>query len=357
MELYATILAGGIGERFWPVSRRTFPKQFVPLFGKVSLIEQTRKRITRICPLNHQRYIIPYEMAKLLQLQTDVKPQNIIFEPYGKNTAPAIGLAAVYIYSVAPEAIMIVLPADHHIEPVNNFISSIRAACKIAQKGYFVTFGIPPNRPETGYGYIHIGDIIEKQGKITIHHAIEFKEKPSLDIALAYIQAKKFLWNSGMFVFKVSSILDGFKNYLPDFYYELQKFLRFIGTKKEKRMLEKLYRLAPTTSIDYAVMEKAKNIAVLKANFLWDDVGSWTALERHFPIQRGRNIILGENYGVDTKDSIIFSDEGIIASLGVENLVIVKSKDAVLVADKKRVGDLKALLKVIADSKSGMKFL
>jgi mannose-1-phosphate guanylyltransferase len=357
MELYAVILAGGIGERFWPVSRRSFPKQFVPLFGKTSLIEQTRKRISRLCPFNHQRYIIPFEMAKLLQMQTGVKHQNIIFEPYGKNTAPAIGLAAVYISAIAPDATMVVLPADHHIEPVNNFIACVKAAYKIAQQGYLITFGIPPSRPETGYGYIHIGDVIDKQEKITVHRTLEFKEKPSLDIALAYFQAKKFLWNSGMFVFRVSTILDAFRTFAPDFYAELINFQKFIGTNQEKSMLERMYQQMPTTSIDYAVMEKAKNIAVVKANFLWDDVGSWLALERHFRISSDGNVILGKHYGVDSKESIIYSDAGVIATLGIENLVIVKAKDAVLVADKKRVGDLKALLRVIGNAKSGKKFL
>lgn len=357
MELYATILAGGIGERFWPVSRRAFPKQFVPLFDKDSLIEQTRKRISRLCPLSYQRYIIPYEMANLLKSATGVKPQNIIYEPFGKNTAPAIGLAAVYISKIAPDATMIVLPADHYIEPVSNFIVNVKAAYKTAQQGYLVTFGIPPNRPETGYGYIHIGEVIERYGKITVHRAIEFKEKPSLDIALAYLQAKKFLWNSGMFVFRVATILEAFRTFLPDFYAGLLNFQNAIGTKQEKLMLMRLYQKAPTTSIDYAVMERAKNLAVVKANFLWDDVGSWLALERHFPAQRLGNVVLGEHYGVDTKESIIYSDHGIIATLGVENLVIVKAKDAVLVADKKRVGDLKALLRTIAISKSGKKFL
>lgn len=357
MELYAIILAGGIGERFWPVSRRTFPKQFVPLFGKDSLIEQTRKRISRLCPLNRQRYIIPYEMANLLKMQTGVKHQNIIYEPFGKNTAPAIGLAATYLANCAPDATMIVLPADHYIKPVNTFISNIKVACKIAQQGYLVTFGIPPNRPETGYGYIHIGDVIERFGKITIHRALEFKEKPSLDIALAYLQAKKFLWNSGMFIFRVAAILEAFRTFLPDFYAELINFQQYIGTKKEKSILTLMYEKAPTTSIDYAVMEKAKNIAVVKANFLWDDVGSWLALERHFVAQRYANVVLGEHYSVDTKNSIIYSDSGVVATLGVENIVIVKSKDAVLVADKKRVGDLKALLRTIATSKSGKRFL
>ncbi|MEO0093965.1 MAG: sugar phosphate nucleotidyltransferase [candidate division WOR-3 bacterium] len=357
MELYAIILAGGIGERFWPVSRRSFPKQFVPLFGRDSLIEQTRKRISRLCPLTQQRYIIPYEMTELLQMQTGIKRANIIYEPYGKNTAPAIGLAAIYIANSAPDATLIVLPADHYIEPVNNFIANIKVACKVAQHGYLVTFGIPPTRPETGYGYIQIGDVIERYGKITVHRAIEFKEKPTLDIALAYLQAKRFLWNSGMFVFRVSTILEAFRNFLPDFYAELINFQNYIGTRQERLMLERMYKQAPTTSIDYAVMEKAKNIAVVKANFLWDDVGSWLALERHFPAQRYGNVIIGEHYGVDTKESIVFSDSGVIATLGVENLVIVKAKDAVLVADKKRVGDLKALLRTIATTKSGKKFL
>jgi mannose-1-phosphate guanylyltransferase len=357
MELYAAILAGGIGERFWPVSRRSLPKQFVPLFGKTSLIEQTRARISRICPIKYQRYIIPFEMAKLLKNQTGIKHQNIIYEPCGKNTAPAIGLAAVYISAVAPDATMIVLPADHHIEPVNKFIACVKGAYKIAQQGFLVTFGIPPSRPEIGYGYIHIGDVIDKPKRISVHRVLEFKEKPTLDIALAYLQAKKFLWNSGMFVFRVSSILDAFRTFDPDFYAELINFQKFIGTKQEHAMLKRLYRQLPTTSIDYAIMEKAKNIAVVKANFSWDDVGSWLALERHFRTSKDGNVVLGEHYGVDTKDSIIFSDNGVIGTLGIENLVIVKAKDAVLVTDKKRVSDLKALLRVISTTKSGKEFM
>lgn len=357
MEIYAAILAGGIGERFWPVSRRSLPKQFIHLFGKDSLIEQTRKRISRLCPWKNQRYIIPYEMAKLLRMHTGIKSQNIIFEPQGKNTAPAIGLAAISVAKIAPDATMIVLPADHYIEPVNKFISCVRTAAWIAQRGYLVTFGIPPVRPETGYGYIHIGDVIERKNKISIHRAVEFKEKPSLDIALAYLQAKKFLWNSGMFVFKVSTILDAFRTFLPEFYTELEKFQNYLGTKQEKSRLEMMYRKAPTISIDYAVMEKAKNIAVVKANFLWDDVGSWLALERHYPMQSDRNIVLGEHFGINSQDSIIYTDQGVVATLGIKNLVIVRSKNAVLISDKYRVTELKDLLRKIDSAKNGKRYL
>ncbi len=357
MRLFAVVLAGGKGERFWPKSRINFPKQFVSLFGEDSLIQQTYKRIKKIVAINNQYYVIPKRLVPILKKQIPIKGKNIIIEPSGKNTAPAIALAAIYLEKISLNATMVVLPADHLIENEKRFFDCVRFAYEIAQKGFLVTFGILPTTPDTGYGYIHIGKEYLIKNYIHSYNGLKFVEKPNLKRAREYIKAKTYFWNSGMFVWKVSSILIAIKQCLPEFYKILKDFQKYIGTKKEVSILEKIYKNAPATSVDYAVLEKMKNIIVVKANFIWDDVGNWQALERHFTKDKQGNVIIGKIFSQDTKNTIIVNDKDIIATMGINNLVIVKTGDALLIISKDKTSDLKEIIKQIRQDKNGYKYL
>jgi mannose-1-phosphate guanylyltransferase len=356
-NFFAVILAGGKGERFWPKSRKNFPKQFVNLFGTDSLLHQTSKRIGKIINTKDQYFVIPGNLVRLLKKQIPIKDKNIIIEPMGRNTAPAIALAAIYLEKISPDTIMIVLPADHLIEQEAKFFDCVKFAYDIAQKGYYVTFGIPPTSPDTGYGYIEVGDKYKVKNGITSFTGKRFVEKPNLELARKYLEARRYFWNSGMFVWKVSTILDGLRKCLPEFYDALKYFQQFIGTKREQTLLKKIYEKAPATSIDYAVLEKVKNIVVVKANFVWDDVGSWQALERHFDKDEFKNVKIGKCFVKDTDNSIVFGDKGLIALMGVKDVIVVQTKDATLVLSKEKAAQLKELIKVIGQDKTGKKYL
>lgn len=356
MKLYAVILCGGRGERFWPRSRRGMPKQFIKLFGDESLTRRTSERIDSLCPAKRKVFVAPAEFANVIRDRSG-KVGKFLFEPQGRNTGPAIGYAAAYLAAIDPDATMVVLPADHLIERRREFLSSVRLAARLAQKGLLVTFGIPPSRPDTGYGYIQTGEKIAGRGRLTAHQVLGFHEKPNLAKARRYLKAGNYLWNSGMFVWRVDTILEGFGKFMPGFHRMLLRFKKAVGTRHEDSVLKAMYEHAPVISIDYAVMEKAENIAAVRATFDWDDVGSWLALARHSRHDKNSNVLKGLCLTKDAKNCIVDSDEGIIAVLGVKDLVIVRSGDAVLVAHQDKVAEIKELLKQARRVPAAKRFL
>jgi mannose-1-phosphate guanylyltransferase len=351
VSLYAVILCGGRGERFWPKSRRRLPKQFIKMVGDRSLTQETSARIGPLCPLKRQLFVAPREFGPLLRRQLRLRDDNLALEPCGRNTAPAIGLAAAYLSRRDPDATMVVLPADHLIERRAAFIQAVRLAEKLAGRGLLVTFGITPDRPDTGYGYIQSGDRICRTGRMSAHRVLGFREKPDAATARKHLAAGNYVWNSGMFVWRASAILDAFGRYLPDFRVALDDFSAAIGTRRERHALDDLYRRAPSISIDYAVMERAENIAAVIGRFDWDDVGSWLALERHIKPDRGGNITRGQCIAKDASGCIVDTDTGAVALLGVADLVVVRSGDAVLVADRQALGGIRELLAKVAQKK------
>jgi mannose-1-phosphate guanylyltransferase len=356
MNLYAVILCGGRGERFWPKSRRSLPKQFIALFGRQSLTQETSARVLPLCPLKRQLFVAPAEFEPVLREQIGASA-HLVFEPVGRNTAPAIGLAAEYLKHEDPDATMLVLPADHLIEDRPEFLKVVEMGRQLAQKGLLVTFGIRPERPDTGYGYIQLGSRIAGKGRLTAHRVDAFKEKPSPVRARAYVAAGNYVWNSGMFIWRVDTILAAFRRYMPEFHAELEEFSKTIGTRREKPALARMYRGASPISIDYAVMEKADNVACVRGTFDWDDVGSWLALARHAKPDPAGNVAHGLLVARDSTNCVVDSDAGIVAALGVKNLVIVRAGDAVLVADRKHVGRMKQLLAEIAGHAVGTRHL
>lgn len=357
MSTHAVILCGGRGERFWPASRRRMPKQFIRLFGPKSLTRQTSERIANLCPRSHQLFVTPREFVPLITAELKLPRRNLLLEPYGRNTAPAIALAAVHLSRSDPDGIMVVLPADHLITRRREFLAATRLAVKMAQRGLLVTFGIRPTRPDTGYGYVQYGRRLCGSDTLAAHEVVAFREKPDAVTARRYLREKVYLWNSGMFVWRVEDILAAFKQCLPEFHDELLRYARTIGTSRETQALERLYRGAPSISVDYAVMEKAENVAVVRADFDWDDVGSWLALTRHLPEDQDGNVRRGLSVVKDTHCCVIDSGAGLVACLGVRDLVIVRSGDAVLVAHKDSLADIRELLKQVVRSNRAAEYL
>jgi len=348
MSVYAVILAGGKGERFWPKSKRKRPKQLIRLISDKTMIEETFSRISRFVPKERVIIVATTDIKDSIQnMFSWATDDNLLLEPFPKNTAPAIGYVATKLTVRDKDAIMLVLPSDHYIPEVDKFLNTVDLAIAIAKKGYLVTFGIVPARPETGYGYIEVGELIDK----SVYRVKNFKEKPNQKEAQRFLREKRFLWNSGMFVWQVDRILEEIKIHMPELYDKLVRFKETIGTEKENESLLNLYEEAPKTSIDYGVMERAKNVAVVKASFKWDDVGSWLALERVIKKDNAGNIGIGEYIALDTKDSIIVSDNGIIATLGVKDAVIIKDENIVLVCDKRRTQDIRKLVQMLREKK------
>ena len=348
MKTYAVILAGGRGERFWPQSRRNYPKQFLQLFGEHSLLQMTSRRIEPVCSLAFQRFVVDRNLGALLARQLPLKARNFVYEPYGRNTAPAIALAAAYIAREGLDSTMIVLPADHLIKDEESFRDTVRFAVDVAQSEYLVTFGIKPARPDTNYGYIESGGSLLRKHRQEALEVKRFREKPSVRLAGSFLNRGNFLWNSGMFVWRTDAFLLAVQQFMPEFYKELMLFQERIGTAGESEGLDRLYARAEASSVDYAIMEKAENVAVVRAGFDWDDVGSWPALERHFPADANRNVAVGKLAVLDSGDCLTLADEGVIAVVGCEDLIVVRTKDAVLVCHKDRAGDIKKLLSLMA---------
>ena len=347
MKKTALIMAGGRGERFWPKSRQNMPKQFLSLTddGK-TMIQLTVGRILPLVAMEDIFIVTNRDYKELVRQQLPELPEeNILCEPVGKNTAPCIGLGAVHIAKKYGDAVMMVLPSDHLIKYNSIFLSTLEDACAVAEQGTnLVTLGITPDCPETGYGYIKF--LPDKtQGRA--FEVERFVEKPDLETAKTYLATEQYLWNSGMFIWKVSTILENLEQYVPETYQGLLRIADAIGTEQAQRVLEQEFHAFHSESIDYGVMEKAKNIYVLSGSFGWDDVGSWLAVGRLQQSNEFGNVVNGNVIAVDTKDSIIQGGKKLIATVGVNDLIIVDSDDAILICEKDSAGSIKKVLETL----------
>lgn len=351
--IYAVILAGGKGERFWPRSRKHLPKQLLNIIDTKTMVETTIERISPLVPLDRIFIVTNEDIKKsLLSINLRIPSQNYLFEPIGRNTAPAIGLTAFNLSKIDNESIMIVLPADHHITEREAFLDCIKRAVDISKRGYLVTFGIVPARPETGYGYIEMGEKI-CDGVCEVK---KFKEKPSQKKASEFIKKGKFLWNSGIFVWRTKRIIEEFHHFQPEFSREMEMYIKIEDESKREKVLREIYERGEYISIDYAIMEKASRVAVVKASFGWDDVGSWSALERLLGKDKNGNTVVGDVISLDTKDSIIVSERGVIGTIGVSNLVVVHTEDATLILPKERSQEVKEIVRRLSDHKNLEKY-
>ncbi len=344
MKVTAMIMAGGRGERFWPKSRKNLPKQFLSLTDDgVTMIQHTVRRILPLVDMEDIYIVTNRDYKKLAMEQLPELPEeNILCEPVGRNTAPCVGLAAMHINKKYDDALMIVLPSDHLIKYNSMFVNVLKDACDVAEKGdNLTTIGITPNYPETGYGYIKFDP---DQSESRAYGVECFVEKPDLSTAKQYLADESYLWNSGMFVWKISTILKNMEKYMPDTYERLLTIKEAIGTDEQETVLEAEFEKMDSESIDYGIMEKADNIYVLPGTFGWDDVGSWLAVGRIRSTNEFGNTVQGNVITVETKNSIIEGSDKLIAAVGLEDMIVVDTEDALLICDKNHAGDIKKVL-------------
>ena len=357
--MFAVVMAGGQGTRFWPESRRSKPKQFLNIIGNETMIRKTIERLLPIIPKENIYAVVNESHLQETIGQTGLS-DNIIMEPIGRNTAPCIGLAALYIQRKDPEGVMVALPADHYIEDQEAFLKTILAAEETAlSKGYLVTLGTEPKYPATGFGYIEKGELLGKSGsKVYPDEGREFfkvkrfTEKPDITTATEFLADGNFLWNSGIFVWKVSAILEQIKTHLPSLYDGLMKIRRAIGTNQEREAISEVYSNIESISIDYGVMEKSNIATVIPSDFGWNDVGSWASLDEVLPKDKDGNVLIGKCISLETKDTVVYGKDKLIATLGLDGIVVVDTGDAILISRKDKCQDVKKIVERL--EKEGM---
>ncbi|NLP02651.1 MAG: NTP transferase domain-containing protein [Fibrobacter sp.] len=346
MTIVPVILAGGIGERFWPLSRSSMPKQMLRLVGNRTMAEETLSRVHSLCSCDSLPLIITSKAiaGKLKKAISQRLKYNLIVEPKGKNTAPAVALAAAWIEKKYGDSVMMVLSADHHIYPVKEFVRASRYAIELAQSvNSLVVFGIRPSRPETGYGYIQLGEQTGSSGAIQGFKVKKFVEKPSAKKACKYLESGKYMWNSGMFVWRTSVILQEFRTHMPEIYKAVQALSKKGFTKAA---LEKFYDECEKESIDYGILEKSSNVNAVVGQFGWDDIGSWESLCRlHGQDSKGTTVTGKKIFHKENRNSIIVNKSSLsVAAIGASDTVLVVTDDTVLLIDRSRIGDLKRYL-------------
>ncbi|EGR2182024.1 mannose-1-phosphate guanylyltransferase/mannose-6-phosphate isomerase [Vibrio parahaemolyticus] len=341
MTITPVIMAGGTGSRLWPMSRALHPKQFLRLTSEYSMLQETALRVGGVTQQNN--IVICNEDHRFLaaeQLREIDRLGNIILEPVGKNTAPAIALAAFQLSQTDPEALMLVLAADHVIQDRLAFEKSVLVAQLAAEKGKMVTFGIVPTHAETGYGYIRRGGKVDEGFEVE-----QFVEKPSKELALQYVDAGDYYWNSGMFMFKASRYLEELKLHRPDIYSVCEQAMKTTtGDLDFTRISEDIFNECPSDSIDYAVMEKTQDAVVIPLDAQWSDVGAWSALWDISEKDSAGNVLKGDVIVHNSTNSYFNAEQKMIAAVGVDNLVVIETKDAVLVANKDQVQDVKEIV-------------
>jgi mannose-1-phosphate guanylyltransferase len=346
--LHAVVMAGGSGTRFWPKSRRGRPKQLLRLYGDATMLQQTVERIAPLVPAERILIITGADQAEAVRAQLPELPAaNVVAEPCPRDTAACVGLAASIVARNDPDGTMIVMPADHVIRPPEKFRATVKAAVSVIDDdpSAFVTFGIKPTRPETGYGYIERGESLGDREGISVHKVVQFREKPDRATAERFLAEGRFAWNAGIFVWRARAILDSLALHRPQLAEALGRVRQALGTPDEARVLAREYPSMEKVPIDKAVMEKAPNVRVLEVIYDWNDVGDWRALTQLVAPDADGNTIQGPVHPVGTSNSIIVSDDGaLIATLGVDGLVIVQSAGATLVARLDQLDRLKSLV-------------
>ncbi len=357
---YAVILAGGRGERFWPLSRTEHPKQLLHITSDKTMLQETIDRVADLIPVERTLVVTGENIKKaILEKVSYLKEENLIIEPETKNTCLAIGLAATHLKRIDPSATMVVLSSDHVIEPKEKLQKILEVGIEIATSGeYLITLGVVPTRAETAYGYIEFSELYNSIDDILVYQIKEFKEKPNRIVAQQYYYDRMHLWNSGIFIWTACTILKALEKHMPQMLKEIESYSKEIGTKNQAEAIKKLYRDAESISIDFAVLEKVDNALVIKADLQWDDVGNWLALDRVKERDRDSNVTVGKAKTINTYETTIVNDsKGIIATLGVSDLVIVKTDDIVFVAHKTKVQDVKDLLREFSGNKELEKYL
>ncbi|HEX6243731.1 MAG TPA: mannose-1-phosphate guanylyltransferase [Polyangiales bacterium] len=346
---YAVIMAGGSGTRFWPLSRAARPKQLLPLSGQVSLLRATRDRIANLVSPAETLVVTSEALAPAIRAELPELPaENVLAEPVGRNTAPCVGWAASVVARRHPEAVLAVLPADHHIGEPALFERVLQRAIEAASQGDMVTVGIRPTRAETGYGYVELGEELAPG----VQRARRFVEKPDELRARQFLASGRFLWNSGMFFFRADELLTMVRTHLPGLGDALRQYDEAAARGEEAALVKQTYAGLPDISIDHGVMEKAARVAVVPGDFGWSDVGSWTSAWELAPHDENENALFGEVVAVETRGSYVRAPAGkTVAVVGLDDIVVVDTPDALLVMPRSRAQDVRAVVNALKAQK------
>lgn len=342
-KTYALIMAGGVGTRFWPKSRKSLPKQYLNLLGEETLIQAVSRRLQVILPVERIYVISTQSQFPLLEAQLPwLRPSQLILEPFGKNTAPCIGLAALHLVRQDPEAIMMVLPSDHLIADSEQFARLLHKAVAVIRKNpeALATIGIEPAYPATGYGYIQRGAPLEGCGG-KVFRVRAFAEKPDFEVAQQFIASGEFLWNSGIFIWRAANILHCIEDLMPDLSAGLKEIGQALGTPAAAEVTGRVYKQIHSDSIDYGIMEHASNVIVLEANFGWSDVGSWEEVYKISPHDAEGNVLVSDPIVRNCRNCYIDAGGRVVAVIGVDDLIVVNTPDALLICRQDQSQDVK----------------
>ena len=354
--MYAAIIAGGSGTRLWPKSRQDKPKQFQNLYSDSTMLQDTVQRLEPLVPRENIFVIAGRSHERVIKEQLPwIDPSNVVGEPMGKDTAPAVGVIATIIHHRDPDAIILVSPADHIILKQKAFLRLLEVSEQVASEGpNVVTIGIKPTAPETGYGYIQMSENHRNMDDVDVHEVISFKEKPDFVTAEEYVSSWHYVWNSGMFIWSAKTVMDLFRDHAPDIHKLLMRYDGVIGTPDESKVFEQVYDAFPRISVDYAILEHTKNIFVIPASIGWSDLGSWASLREVKEPDENGNVVIGEHLGIDTHSCLIHGEHGrIIATIGLDNMIIVDADDALLIMPANRSQDIKHLLEELKKEGKG----
>jgi mannose-1-phosphate guanylyltransferase len=361
-DRFVIIMAGGRGERFWPVSREKTPKQLIRLLGKKSFLQEAVERVSPVVPARNVLVITNDAQAAEVRKQLPKLPaENIVSEPVGRDTCAAVTLGAALVGARSTTGVMAVLPADHVIPDEKKFQQTLSDCFDLAAQGRaIVTIGIKPTEPATGYGYIHFGDALpapagSKKSKTIFHKVHRFVEKPNFEKAMEYLQSGEYRWNAGMFIWSFVTITEGLQKHQPEMAEACQRWFAAAGTPKLKKVLQKEYPEIKKISIDFALLEHAQNVVMAEGNFSWDDLGSWTALARHLPSDAEGNCTAADFIHVDAARNVVFDartkNRTPIAIVGLRESIIVQTDDVTMVAHKSQAQKIKEMVRKLSESK------
>src|SRR5690349_7138378 len=360
LTVHAVILAGGRGTRFWPRSRTRTPKQLLNIIGKDTMLQQTVARLKPLIPAERIWTVTNAEQAAAVRKQVPAAARNsVLIEPMGMNTAVAIGLAAIHVrHEARGDALMAVLPADHYIEQPQKFREILGTAIDLArEKGRMMVLGIPPTRPETGFGYVErCGEPVEGK-RFPVFAVRRFTEKPELKLAQEYVVSGNYHWNAGMFFWRLSTFLENLESFLPKTHAALEKLAGFIGTRSYERKLRVVYPKLENISVDYALLEPATRVEgpprvfVIPAEVGWSDIGSWAAVYELLAKKSGENVLAGQGHTLDAEGNFLWSPSKFVAAIGVRDLIVVETPDALLVCPRDRAQDVAKIVKHLEEKK------
>ncbi|MDX9929276.1 MAG: mannose-1-phosphate guanylyltransferase [Bacteroidales bacterium] len=357
---FVVIMAGGVGSRFWPLSRQRLPKQFLDILGTgETLLQQTYRRFINVCPEQNIFVVTSQEHAGLVAEQLGIGNDRILAEPFRRNTAPCVAFATYRIFSINPDAVIAVTPADHLIGKQDVFEVAIDEGYRYAaENDALLTIGIRPDRPETGYGYIQANEKVKVKGYKGLKPVKTFTEKPNLDLAKVFIESGDFYWNSGIFIWGAGTILSAFEIYMPDMYAAFEEGRHLFGTGSESQFISHTYTECSSISIDYGIMEKADNVFVICTDMGWSDLGTWSSLVDHTNADpKGNSMISGKLFGFGTKGNIInVPGDKILVASGLEDYIVVDSGDVLLIVPKASEQSIKEYLDEVR-KETGGKFL